>query len=99
MWVRGGIYGTACSYKTQAFIVFEDRKHLLVYDIEVHVADDNPEILDLPSLLGRDILNYRRMSYSPRKDELTFFPIEAHKIIQIDPEKKHPRPHFGKLPD
>jgi predicted aspartyl protease len=45
---------------------------LYLYRLSVLVAAHSPEAAELPSILGRDVLNRWHMSYRPTKDKLTF---------------------------
>ena len=54
-------------------VSFEDHGvALYVYAIDIGIAGANPDILDLPSLLGRDILDRWSMTYAPQQSLLTF---------------------------
>jgi hypothetical protein len=94
-----GTSGNCLNYPTQAFILVEDKKTLLVYDVEVFITEDHPEIADLPSLLGRDVLARWRMNYSPGKKRLIFHPITADQYLPIKDKKNHPVPDLDNLPD
>ena len=52
----------------------EGKKRLYGYEIELAIIapDDGHALLDMPSLLGRDILDRWRMNYSPSTGDLLF---------------------------
>jgi len=56
-----------------AAVVFpEPRKFLHLYLVDIVVAAPSNQIMQLPSLLGRDILDRWRMIYEPSRGRLTF---------------------------
>lgn len=68
-----GVGGIVDNFVEPALIVFnEPGRMLYVYTIVVAIAPPSPDIMDLPSLLGRDILKQWRMVVEPHRDVLTF---------------------------
>ena len=79
-----GIGGTSRSYTEESAVLFnEPGKALYVYEIALEIVGPDDHLMDIPSLLGRDILNRWRMDYSPTTDELTFQVITADHTIPL----------------
>ena len=78
-----GIGGLSHNFLEEAILVFsEPGVALYLYTMDLDIAVPSPEIPDdLPSLLGRDILDHWRMTYSPLKKNLTFKVLEADHTI------------------
>ena len=68
-----GISGTARTFVEDAVVVFsEPGRFLYAYVIQLRVAEPADAIMDLPSLLGRDVLDRWRMTYDPQGGRLAF---------------------------
>ncbi len=81
-----GVGGICHNFIEPVLVVFsEPRRFLYVYTIDLQIAPPDPEIMDPPSLLGRDILNRWRMIYHPTKNYLTFQVISADVVVPIVP--------------
>lgn len=81
-----GIGGISINYLEQALLVFsETRRNLYVYKVELEIAAPTPDIMDVPSLLGRDVLNQWLMTYNPSKERLTFKVLFADVVVPITP--------------
>jgi hypothetical protein len=68
-----GVGGLSVDYTEPAVLVFLDagkRNKLRVYFITVHISSPSPDIMDLPSLLGRDVIDNWRIDYNPMKPAL-----------------------------
>lgn len=79
-----GLGGISFNYVERAIALFtEPGKALHAYGIELIIPDPDPDLKDLPSLLGRDILNQWRMRYSPTSKRLTFDVIKADFTIPL----------------
>ncbi len=84
--IRGsvGIGGNAELKRMPALMLFrEPERGVYVYEIELAVARPHPSIGDLPSLLGRDILNRWDMHYSAPTDSLTFEVLDADHTVLL----------------
>lgn len=79
-----GIGGTTHSYAERAVLVFADRRLLYVYDISVHFVAPSHQLADVPSLVGRDIIDRWRMTYEPSRQVLRFEVRSADVIAPID---------------
>jgi predicted aspartyl protease len=79
-----GIGGISHNFQEQAILVFlEPKRSLYVYVIDIAIAAAAPELLDIPSLLGRDILNRWRMSYNASNARLVFHVLSADEVIPL----------------
>ena len=79
-----GVGGLCRSYNTPAHVLFSEQdRRLFVYRIKIQIAEQKPEIMDAPSLLGRDILDRWRMSYNPTKSLLHFHVLSADVTIPL----------------
>ena len=79
-----GVGGISRNFIEPAVAVFaEPRRNLYVYNIQVAVCPPSPDIMDLPSLLGRDILDNWRMTYSPQQRRLVFKVLVADATIDL----------------
>ncbi|MBI2918225.1 MAG: hypothetical protein HYY01_09535 [Chloroflexi bacterium] len=79
-----GVGGISVNYLEQALLVFrEARRTTYVYRIGLEIASPSAEIMHVPSLLGRDVLNRWRMIYDPIKDRLTFEVATADEIVAV----------------
>ena len=70
-----GVGGSAECYVERAIVIFDDQdKGWIAYQILVGIIkpESNYNAASLPSLLGRDILNYWRMNYDPIGRSLIF---------------------------
>ena len=73
-----GIGGFSYNFVEPAIITFnEPRKAIQAYQIDLLIIEPEVALMELPSLLGRDILNQWRMRYSPTSNRLTFDVITA----------------------
>ena len=83
--VSFGLGGEIHSFLEDAILVFtEPGSALYLYNIEIDIPPPDPALPDdLPSLLGRDILDRWRMTYSPSRKNLTFKVFEADDIIHL----------------
>lgn len=79
-----GTAGIAYSYAEPASIAFTDPgKSVYVYHLTLDIAEPSPETMELPSLLGREVLDRMRMVYDPSRGVLTFTVRSADLVIPI----------------
>ena len=84
-----GMGGTSHNFIEPSVMAFsEPGKALYVYQIEMLIPPPDADIEDLPSILGRDILDQWSMSYYPAKSRLTFRVLSADFTMPIT--SKHP---------
>jgi hypothetical protein len=81
-----GVGGICHNFVEPALVVFSEPKRFLhVYIIPLAVCPHALDRMDLPSLLGRDILDQWRMTYHPTKKRLTFQVVSADVTVPIPP--------------
>lgn len=79
-----GVGGYAQMFEESGAAVFlEGSTTLHLYFIKVSIASYTPEIADVPSLLGRDVLDRWRMHYNPSTGSLTFKVNSADRTLRI----------------
>lgn len=79
-----GVGGICQNFTEGALIAFtEPGRYLYVYALTLRICPPGPNIMDLPSLLGRDILNQWRMRYDATRDQLTFTVLSADAKVRI----------------
>jgi hypothetical protein len=79
-----GIGGVSRSFTEPVLIAFADsNKVLYVYRIDIVIPTVAPELLHLPSLLGRDILNQWSMSYNPSRNRLGIRVVTADYTLPV----------------
>lgn len=79
-----GTGGLSHNFVEPALVIFsEPKRFLYVYHINLSIAPHLPDLMELPSLLGRDILDQWRMIYNPSKKRLTFEVISADVTIPL----------------
>ncbi len=71
------------SYVESALIAFADNDQLYIYSIEIGISPPTPEIMRLPSLLGRDIIDKWRVSYDKPNTTLTAEVITADTKVPL----------------
>ena len=65
-----GIGGSSAYFRESANLLFEDDSYLQIYRLDLLIAAPTASNRDLPSLLGRDVLNRWRMDYDPADGRL-----------------------------
>ena len=79
-----GVGGITRNYLEEAIIVFsEPKRFLYIYMVDLELSPPSPDIMDLPSLLGREILDRWRMIYDPAKKRLSFEVRTADVVIPL----------------
>lgn len=80
-----GIGGVSADYTEDALIAFSDGAKIYAYSLPIIISSPSPEIMDIPSLLGRDILDQWRMTYDKLNSELTFEVMSADLEVPVPP--------------
>lgn len=81
--VCGGIGGRVHSFVERAVLVFTNPQvRLYAYELEIDIMPDAPEIEEVPSLLGRDVIDRWRIVYDPQGSGLRAKPHSAD--LEID---------------
>ena len=79
-----GTSGVSHDFIETAIVVFsEPNLFLYSYYITLRISSYDIELMDLPSILGRDILDRWRMAYNPSKSHLAFKVITADAIVPL----------------
>ena len=79
-----GTSGVSHNFVEPAVVVFSEPGHFLyAYYIDLLIAPYDAEIMDITSLLGRNILDRWRMTYDPQKKRLVFKVISADAIVPL----------------
>lgn len=79
-----GTSGLSHDFIEPAVVIFsEPKRFLYVYNITLRIAPYDVEIIDLPSLLGRNILDRWRMTYNPPKKSLLFKVVSADVTVPL----------------
>jgi len=71
-----GVGGEANNFLVDAYVTFNDSGSLKVFQVTLTVYPYSDAIKDVPSLLGRNIIDRCVMKYSPTSDELHFDPVD-----------------------
>jgi hypothetical protein len=85
-----GVGGPALDYIEPAVAIFEDRRALYVYDIQLRIAAPRAELMSVPSLLGRNILDRWNIAYRPTSGLLRCQVVSADVIRPIAPGSSRP---------
>jgi len=79
-----GIGGLSHNFVERAIVVFSEAKRFLhVYMIDLAITPSDPDMRDMPSLLGRDILDQWRMTYNATTKYLGFHVLSADITIPL----------------
>lgn len=72
--VVGGMGGNAKCFQETAILVFDEPNRNLTryYFIKIMIPEPHPDLMHMPAILGRDILDRWRMSYDPSNAGLKF---------------------------
>ena len=65
-----GIGGTSENFVESAYLAFVGDEALYGYEIELHICKPAEELMTVPSLLGRDIIDQWRVTYDRSASEL-----------------------------
>lgn len=65
-----GVGGSATYFREIANLLFEDDSRLRIYRLNLLIAAPTENNRELPSLLGRDVLNRWRLEYDPTNGSL-----------------------------
>jgi hypothetical protein len=81
-----GVGGLSRQFVEPAILAFTDGSFLHVYQIPMRIAVPNPEIMDIPSLLGRDVIDRWSVTYDKAGTGLTAEVRSADMRFEIDPK-------------
>jgi hypothetical protein len=83
-----GIGGICRDFAEPALVAFTDGIAVYIYEIELRIATASADIMAIPSLLGRDVINRWHISYSFPNNKIEIQNHTADNIVSID----HPEP-------
>lgn len=79
-----GIGGISSNFVEEALLGFlEPGVAIHVYRVTLAIAPIRPDAMDLPSLLGREVLDHWEMTYNARTKSLLFQVLGAHLTIPL----------------
>lgn len=78
-----GVGGQMKSYVESALVVFANNDELYIYSIEIGILPPAPEVMRLPSLLGRDVIDRWRVLYDKLNTTLTAEVVTADTRIPL----------------
>ena len=78
-----GIGGESTNFSESAYLAFVGDDALYGYEIELHVCKPAEELMTVPSLLGRDIIDRWRVTYDKSALEL------LAEVISSDAQQEH----------
>lgn len=85
-----GIGGQLEHYVESAIVAFTSGEELYLYSIELGISPPSVEIMKLPSLLGRDIIDQWRITYDKPSMTLTADVVAADATYELKvPEAQH----------
>jgi len=79
----GGVTGRSQYRREPATFSFQTPGRAHLYRLRVLVAPPTMDLVELPSLLGRDVLNRWHMSYRPTEGRLTFDIVTADEEVRL----------------
>lgn len=85
-----GVGGQMESYVESAHVVFADNDELYIYSIELGISPPAPDIMRIPSLLGRDVIDSWRVSYDKPNTTLTAEVITADTKVPLLEQPSQP---------
>jgi hypothetical protein len=79
-----GIGGAIHNFVERAVLVLSEPKVAIhLYYLDLCISPPDPGIQDIPSLLGRDVLDRLRMTYDAQRPSLTFRVLSADLTLPI----------------
>ena len=76
-----GVGGVSRNFREPAIVAFKDGNLTRLYAIELRIAQPNESNQNLPSLLGRNIINNWRAEYDPAYGVLEFTARRADRTV------------------
>ena len=82
----GGLGGTVHCFVERALLVFSDpKKALYAYELDIDIMHDDPQMEDVPSIVGRDVIDRWRITYDPSHSKLQVVVRSADMTFDIKP--------------
>lgn len=79
-----GAGGPITSFTERAWVAFSDGSTLYGYSLDVAILEYRSDMLQVPTLLGRDILHRWRMSYDYSNGRIEFDVVSADATVPIE---------------
>lgn len=76
-----GAGGPITSFAEQAWVAFSDGSNLYGYSVRIAILEYRTDMLQVPTLLGRDILHRWRMVYDHPANKIEFEVVSADVLI------------------
>jgi hypothetical protein len=72
--VVGGMGGDSVSFRESAVLAFDEPNRSLIryYFVTILIPEPKPDLMHMPPIIGRDVLDQWHMNYDPTKNNLTF---------------------------
>ncbi len=82
--VVGGLGGNTVCYQEPAVLIFNEPNRNLIryYFIKIMIPALNRDLMRMPPIVGRDILDQWRMNYDPSKNSLSFTVRSANHTVK-----------------
>ena len=82
----GGVGGIVHCFEERALVVFSEHNvALYAYELSMDIMPNDPQMLDVPSIVGRDILDRWRITYDPQRSKLAVVVRPADMIFPLTP--------------
>lgn len=81
--VAEGVGGQTMDFLEPAVLVFADDESVYIHEIVLRIGQPTTAMSDVPSLLGRDILDHWQMLYRPRDRRLEFEVLTALVVVPL----------------
>ena len=82
----GGLGGIVHCFAERALLVISDPKiALYVYELDMDIMHDDPQMEDVPSIVGRDVIDRWRITYDPSHSKLQVIVRSADMIFPLEP--------------
>jgi hypothetical protein len=82
-----GIGGLSRDFVEDALIAFTDGIAVFIYETSLHIASPSVDIITIPSILGRDIINRWSMVYCYPERKIEIHNHTADHIAAIEPDE------------
>lgn len=82
----GGLGGIVHCFEERALLVFSEHKiALYAYELGMDIMPDDPQMVDVPSIVGRDVIDRWLITYDPQHNNLGIVVQSADMVFPINP--------------
>lgn len=82
----GGLGGIVHCFEERALLVFSEHKvALYAYELCMDIMPDDPQMVDVPSIVGRDVIDRWLITYDPQHNSLGIVVQSADMVFPINP--------------